>query len=119
MFGKKQVKKVEEKPVAVPTTSETPDLIVQKPNMGMPGFHSDEAPQTMPAHTETGIPGFGSIGAPVAEKQATVAAPTPAPVPEVKEQYQIIAAEVVGEGLIRYTIVTNKNLGEVGGVYDA
>jgi len=123
MFGNKKIKKVE---------VETPDLVVENPNMGMPGFTSDKSPQIMPVKTETGIPGFGSIAAPapVVKEQVVVAAPAPvvkeqvvvaapAPVSEIEEQYQIIAAELLPEGLFRYVIITNKNLGEVGGIYEA
>lgn len=112
MFGNKKVqkKKVEE--------PESPDLVV-----GMPGFTSAQD------KTEAGIPGFGSIGSPlpqtpVAQEQTTVAKAVAAPVPEfpVPEeptcQYQVLGAELVQDGLYRYTIVTNKNIGEVGGVYE-
>jgi len=112
MFGKQKVNKdVAESPLAIPTAPETPDLVVERPaaNMGMPGFVEDPvAPEPAP------------VAAPVAPVVAPVApAPVaPAPVaPVVKDEYQIVGAEMLPEGLFRYVIVTNKHLGEVGGVY--
>ena len=125
MFGtRKTAKKVEAKPEAVPTT---PDLIVQKPNtVGMPGFTEDPvAPAPAPV-AEAPAPISNPLAVPVAEPTPVVApAPAPvapAPVAEapapVKDQYQIVSAEMIPEGMYRYVIVTNKVLGDVGGVYD-
>lgn len=108
----------------------TPDLVVDKPteNAGMPGFVED-APTvaTVTPAKDEGIPGFGSIGAPAPEPAAVepIAAPMPelvkAPEPaKIIEQYQIIETGVSPtEGLYIYKIVTNKYLGELGGVYEA
>lgn len=138
MFGKKttQTKNTAEqvkKELAVANKkidSLTPDLVVDTPaeTAGMPGFTVDDKPAVATATSveEKGIPGFDSIGAPVAPAaEEPIAAPAPEPVkaPEPAapvEQYQI--AEIgmsPGEGLYVYKIVTNKYLGELGGVYAA
>jgi len=101
-------------------------------SQGIPGFGSIGAPapaQEEPAQAPTaepqGIPGFGSIGAPapMQEEPAPVVAPTPAPAPAAApaqpvEQYQIVEVAIGPEGLYVYKIVTNKYLGELGGVYE-
>ena len=131
MFGKnKTTKKGEEKPVGALAIQETPDLVVPNPSpqsIGMPGFTADSEPVQSPDTqvTQAVAPNPLQVApqAPVPAPVAPVApAPAPAPVvpaPAVKEQYQVVAAELLPEGLYRYVIVTNKNLGEVGGVYDA
>ncbi|KKN51435.1 hypothetical protein LCGC14_0622510 [marine sediment metagenome] len=140
MFGKKETQ-VEKKTVAKikkdlanaekKIDSLTPDLVVDKPveNAGMPGFTVDEKPavatatEVIPVEDE-GIPGFGSIGAPAPEPIAAPAVvepiAAPAPVKAPAEQYQIIETGISpSEGLYVYKIVTNKYLGELGGVYEA
>ena len=101
----------------------TPDLVVE--NAGMPGFVEDVAPApaeaSAPAKDE-GIPGFGSIGAPAPEATEPVVPqiPAPAATPIAQEQYQIVETAIgPAEGLYVYKIVTNKYLGELGGVYQA
>lgn len=138
MFGKKVTQ--DEKKTVAQTKKEladakkkidslTPDLVVDKPaeNAGMPGFTVDKKPAVATATEvapvkDEGIPGFGSVGAPVVAEHT--AAPVPAPAPEpVKapvEQYQIVETSMPpAEGLYVYKIVTNKYLGELGGVYEA
>jgi len=123
MFGKnKTTKKGEEKPVGALAIQETPDLVVPNPSpqsIGMPGFTADSEPVQSPDTqvTQAVAPNPLQV-APQAPAPAPVA-PAPAPAPAIKEQYQIVAAELLPEGLYRYVVVTNKNLGEVGGVYDA
>ena len=109
MFGKKSTKKVEE---VVP---ETADLVVEQPKtIGMPGFTEDVATAPVPAPVVAPV----SVPAPIVAPEPVVA-PAPVVASVAKEQYQIIGAELLPEGLYKYIIVTNKNLGEVGGVYDA
>ena len=125
MFGKKPKKEVKD------VAPVTPDLVVERPaeNAGMPGFTVDPKPATATATEvkDEGIPGFGSIGAPAPAATEPIAAPAaaPAPVkaptpPAPAEQYQIVETGMApGEGLYVYKIVTNKYLGELGGVYEA
>lgn len=136
MFGKKSTQT--EKKTAAQTKKKladankkidslTPDLVVDKSveNAGMPGFTEDAKPETATA-TETtpvkdeGIPGFGSIGAPAPAVTEPIAAPASAPVKAPAEQYKIIETSLApSEGLYVYKIITNKYLGELGGVYEA
>ena len=106
MFGRKNVKE------EVPELPERVDLeipVEQPKNAGMPGF-TEDAP--------------APVAAPAPEP-APVAAPVPVPVapPVAKkpaEQYQIIETALSPtEGLYVYKIITNKYLGELGGVYEA
>lgn len=129
MFGKKTTPKKELKAIKKAVEADTPDLVVDKPqSMGMPGFTADPEPAPAAAAPAAaapepqGIPGFGGIGAPVPEPAA--AAPAPAPVaapvaaPEpAREEYQIVETALGPDGLYVYKIVTNKYLGELGGVY--
>lgn len=105
-------------------------------SQGIPGFGSigapvpaQEEPAQAPAAEPQGIPGFGSIGAPAPMQEEPAPAPTPAPVPaptpapapadtKPVEQYQIVEVAIGPEGLYVYKIVTNKYLGELGGVYE-
>jgi len=111
MFGPKKSKKEEVKPATIAAALETPDLVIPNPNqespqtVGMPGFTADPEPAKAPVQS----PDSQAINA--------EAIKTPASAP--KKQYQIVAAEIMPDGLYRYVIVTNKNLGEVGGVYEA
>ena len=144
MFGKKTIKEDKEMTKVMQAVSDnTPDLVVEQPaNMGMPGFTAEPEPAAAvapapapapiaapaPAPAQQGIPGFGSIGAP-APMQEPEPAPVPkakpipkakpAPVPKVQEQYQIVEVAMGPEGLYVYKVVTNKYLGELGGVYEA
>lgn len=141
MFGKKTTEtkkeniaiKKELAAVKKAAADATPDLVVDKPieNAGMPGFTVDAKPEVATATEVTpikdeGIPGFGSIGAPVEPPvEELIAAPAIETVkaPEVSslsEHYQIVETGMAtGEGLYVYKIVTNKYLGELGGVYEA
>jgi len=125
MFGnKKSIKKVAAKKAA---EAETPDLVVPieqevPKNMGMPGFTADPEPEKVvsptpePVAQPTEAPAVSPLA--TAPAPAPVApAPAPAPEPVVEEEYQVVAAELMSEGLYRYVIITNKNLGEIGGVY--
>lgn len=111
-FGKK---KVAEKEPAEPV-EQKPDLVVDNPEV--PDVQEEvSTDKVQPAPGYVGVPGF------TPDKPATSAAPVapaakPVPEPQVKEQYQIISAELVGEGLYRYTVVCNKSIGEVGEIYD-
>ena len=121
MFGN-QNKKVKPLPMA----EDTPDLVVAaigspdvKQHVGMPGFTEDavQAPEIVAKPTPVPVAKLE----PLPPAPEPVAKPTPVPVakPEpVKEQYQIMGAEVLQDGLFRYVIITNKNIGEVGGVYE-
>ncbi len=120
MFGK-QIKTPETK------VSEVPDLVIQRPNtVGMPGFTEDPitAEETVKASQPAPVapePAPVAKPAPVAPKPAPVVKQEPlppAPAP-MKEQYQVVSIELLQDGLFRYVIITNKNLGEVGGVYEA
>ena len=107
MFGKKIETKEEVKKNPLAIEDNTPDLVVDKPaeNMGMPGFVADPEPV--------------KVEEPVAPEPtpAPVVAPAPAKTPE---QYQIVEiAMAATEGLYIYKVVTNKYLGELGGVYEA
>ena len=101
MFG---TRKPVEKTVAV---EETPDLVMPV-NAGMPGFVEDPVPAKAPAKSKAKPKVAPLEVAPVA----------PEPVVEAKEQYQVAGAELLENGLYRYIVITNKKLGEVGGVYD-
>ena len=94
MFGKKVTKVTKVKP----TEEVKPDLVVEQPEtMGMPGFVKDPEPP----------------------KVEEMPAPTPEPA-KPAEQYQIVEVGLpASEGLYVYKIVTNKYLGELGGVYEA
>jgi len=123
MFGKKitetkkETPKVKKNPLAI--QDNTPDLVVDKPaeNMGMPGFVADPEPteDVAPAKEEE-APTPAVESTPVASAPVAVA---PAPV-KAPTQYQIVeVAMSATEGLYVYKIVTNKYLGELGGVYEA
>lgn len=105
MFGTKKTTKKEEE--VRPVTPEKADLVIQQPEtIGMQGFTQD-APAPAPEPAPIPVP-----------TPMSVPIKGPEPTPKVKEQYQVIAAELLSEGTYRYVIVTNKNIGEVGGVYD-
>ena len=74
----------------------------------MPGFTADaEEPKPVAAPTQEPV-------------VAPVKAPEPAPVKKEVERFQIVeTAMSATEGLYIYKIVTNKYLGELGGVYEA
>jgi len=106
MFGKKTVsakketEQLRQEVTALKQEKEanTPDLVVEQPKtVGMQGFTEDpvkvEAPKPEPVKVEE---------------------------PKVVEQYQIIETSMAPtEGLYVYKIVTNKYLGELGGIYEA
>ena len=120
VFGKK---KKETKKEATP---ETPDLVVpvqpqpvvqqpvaQPQHMGMPGFVPDQpqpvvqqpVPQPQPVVYQQPI-------APIVQPT------TPPPALQPRDWFKVQAAEEIGDGLYRYVLVTNKNLGEIGGTYE-
>ena len=131
MFGNKTSKKIvakleKEKALATPV-AETPDLVVEKPYVGMPGFTEDkpvieeaeiieepmeEAPMPL-------APAPAPVVAPVAPAPAPVVAP--APEPEPQETYTILGSELVSNDPLqyRYIIVSTKYLGDVGSTYAA
>ena len=117
MFGKKieTKKEVKKNPLAI--EDNTPDLVVDRPveNMGMPGFVAD--PEPIKVEEPTPVPVVTPAPVAVAEP---IAAPAPAPVTTSAEQYQIVEVALSAtEGLYVYKVITNKYLGELGGVYEA
>jgi len=106
MFGKRKNTKND-----LPVLEDKPDLVVEKETVGMPGFTVDPEPTPAPAPAPAPAPVAAPAPAPVA---------APAPAPPIKEQYQIVEVGMsVTEGIYVYKIVTNKYLGELGGVYEA
>ena len=105
MFGKR--KNANEN---LATKDESPDLVVKKETIGMPGFTADPEPAPV------AVPKIAPAPVPV-----PVSAPASAPEPEpINEQYQIVEVGMsTAEGIYVYKIVTNKYLGELGGVYEA
>jgi hypothetical protein len=137
VFGKR--KKVKEEKMNNEEVQEVPDLVVDNPNVpdieqkvetkpvepkqeyvGMPGFVPENqpapqpAPQPVPAQT---APVPVAQPSPVTVAQPAQNAPAPTP-PKPTEQFQVVGAELVGEGVYRYILLTNKKIGEVGEVYD-
>jgi len=105
MFGKRPTP--EETPVVKTELPETVDLevpVAEQESAGMAGFTKDKAPEAPKP-----------VAPPVAP------APKPVEVPKKPaEQYQIVETSISpSEGLYVYKIVTNKYLGELGGVYEA
>jgi len=142
MFGnktsKKIVAKLEKEKALVTPVAETPDLVVEKPYVGMPGFTEDkpvieeaeiieepmeEAPMPLapaPAPVVAPVaPAPAPVVAPVAPAPAPVVAP--APEPEPQETYTILGSELVSNDPLqyRYIIVSTKYLGDVGSTYAA
>ena len=80
----------------------TPDLVVEQPKtVGMPGFTEDPKPAEAP-------------------EPVKVEAPKPVAPEKPAEQYQIVEVGLAPtEGLYVYKVVTNKYLGELGGIYEA
>ena len=120
MFGKNN-KEENKAPGALSIQDNTPDLEVPR-NMGMPGFVEDKpAPAAAPAPKPVSAP----VAAPIPAPAAIAPAPAVAPAalakavedPKPQEQYQVVGAEMLPDGLYKYVIVTNKALGEVGGIY--
>jgi len=122
VFGRK-IKKVEE--------DNTPDLVVPAvgrlpKSIGMQGFTEDKPVEEFEDEVieETDDEPVIAPSYRVKPQQAKVTAPVPDPVAAIiktkkePEQYQIIAVELISTGLYRYIIVTNKILGDIGGVYD-
>jgi len=108
MFGKRQ-EKVEYKKLPEQADLEVP---VEEPEtVGMQGFTEDKKPaESKPVSVPTQEPTSAPVKAPV---------PVPAPVEKPVERYQIIETGLAAqEGVYVYKIVTNKYLGELGGVYE-
>jgi len=113
--------------------TETPDLIVDKPYVGMPGFTADE-PVVEEAEIveETVVAPMPPAPMPVVVAQVPVApilvaepiAPAPvqvAPEPKPQETYSILGSELISSDPLqyRYVIVSTKYLGDVGSTYAA
>ena len=139
MFGnktsKKIVAKLEKEKALVTPVAETPDLVVEKPYVGMPGFTEDEPvieeaeiiEEPMEEAPMPLAPAPAPVVAPVAPAPAPVVAPAPAPVvapapePEPQETYTILASELISNDPVqyRYVMVSTKYLGDVGSTYAA
>lgn len=108
VFGKKKKVEEQKKPVE-------PDLVV--PQGEVPDIEQNvETTNVQPQQQYVGMPGF--VPENKTAQQPVIQQPVQKPMIKQKEQFQIIAAELVGEGVYRYVLLTNKALGEVGEVYD-
>ena len=130
-----------EKALATPV-AETPDLVVEKPYVGMPGFTEDEpvieeaeiieepmeeapmplAPAPAPVVAPAPAPIVAPAPAPVVAPVAPAPAPVVAPVEEIEQEtYTILASELISNDPVqyRYVMVSTKYLGDVGSTYAA
>lgn len=120
VFGKaKAIKKEKTEEV-----EEQPDLVEDNPSVEEVKEEVN-APESSPQQNYVGMPGFVPYHQVPAQTPATPAVPVapkppvaPTPQPEVVNQYQVVGTELVGEGVYRYVLLTNKKLGEIGEVYE-
>jgi len=98
--------------------------------MGMPGFTEDvqqpvsqspnplALPSQEPVAPEVSVVNRAQVAQVAPAPVAPVAQEPVAPAPVEKEWYTVQAAELIGEGLYRYILTTNKVLGDIGGTYE-
>lgn len=95
MFGKKKKKETEvEEPI-----EETPDLEVEQEEIDSGDEELEETKRKL-AEAE--------------EKLKETEKPKSKPEPTIKAEVQIIQGELLEKGIHRYTVISNKSLGEIG-----